>query len=65
MKVLGKDDETGGSMIVTSIPVKSTSGEGLYIKGFYGFNYSIDELNNKWNTPKLLDKSCRCIFEQY
>lgn len=33
-------------MIVPSTPVKSTSGEGLYIKGFDGFNYGIDELNN-------------------
>ena len=45
-KVWGIDEETGGLMIVPSKPITSTTGEGLYIKGFPGYNNGVDELNN-------------------
>lgn len=45
-KVWGIDEETGGLMIVPSKPVTSTTWEGLYIKGFAGYNNGVDELNN-------------------
>lgn len=45
-KVWGIDEETGGLMIVPSNPITSTTGEGLYIKGFAGYNNGVDELNN-------------------
>ena len=40
------DEETGGLMIVPSQPITSTAGEGLYIKGFPGYNNGVEELDN-------------------
>ena len=45
-KVWGIDEETGGLMIVPSQPITSTAGEGLYIKGFPGYNNGVEELDN-------------------